>query len=75
MKGIVSLGCDSRDGAFYALELPPLVIKMLGVFDPIIHLCQQVRKSVDLFEDFRVYGSAEIVNCGLHIKSAFCCSD
>lgn len=38
LEGIVSLCYDCRYRAFYALEFPPLVIKALGIFDPIFDL-------------------------------------
>ena len=75
MEWVVSLYCYGGDGAFYALELSPLVIEVLRVFDLFGYGVWHVWESVNLFEDFWVYGLAEIINCGFHIKSTFCYSD
>ena len=75
MKGIVSLSGYSGNGAFYALKFPPLIIKSLGVFNPSVHVGWHIQEPINLFEDFRVYGSPEVVNCGFDIESTFCCHD
>ena len=75
MEWVVSLCHYSEDRAFYALELPPLVIEALDVFDLFGYGIWHIWESVNLFEDFQVYGLAEIVNCGFHVKSAFCYGD
>ena len=64
MEGVVPLGGCSGDRAFYALELSPLIVKVLGVLDPIVHIHWHVREPIDLFEDFQVYSSLEVVDCG-----------
>ena len=71
----VPLGGHGGDRVSYTLEFPPLVVETLGVFNPIVHACWEVWEPIDLFEDFRVYGSAEIVDCGFHVKFTFCCGD
>ena len=62
-EGIVSLDVYNRDGAFYALKLPPLIIKSLGILDPIVYVHRHVREPVDLLEDFGVYDSTEVIDC------------
>ena len=63
VEGIVSLDVYSGDGAFYALKLPPLIIKSLGILDPIVYVHRHVREPVDLLEDFGVYDSTEVIDC------------